>query len=384
MELVAPIRERLALRDRAQDLLDEAGIELDGNRPWDPQVYDERLFRRAFTEGNLGLGEAYMDGWWDCERLDQFFHRVQRAGLHEEVKTNLRTILASATARLLNLQDRDRAWEVGEEHYDLGNDLFEAMLDEGMNYSCAYWKDAKTLDAAQEAKLDLVCRKLKLSPGMRVLDIGCGWGGFAEHAAENYDVEVVGLTVSEEQASLARERCAGLPVEIRLEDYRDLSDADGSFDRVVSIGMFEHVGYKNYDAFMQTAYDALDEGGLQLLHTIGSTTTSTTANPWITKYIFPNGMLPSIKQIAEAAEDRFVVEDWHNFGQDYDPTLMAWYENFEDAWDDLEGSYSERFRRMWHYYLLSCAGSFRARAVQLWQVVLAKVRGVEGGYEPVR
>jgi cyclopropane-fatty-acyl-phospholipid synthase len=257
------------------------------------------------------------------------------------------------------------------------------MLDPRMVYSCGYWEDADTLAEAQEAKLDLVCRKLGLEEGMRVLDIGCGWGSFAELAAERYGVEVVGLTISEEQARRARERCADLDVEIRLEDYRELEEG-GAFDRVVSIGMFEHVGVKNYRTFMEVAHRALVDDGLQMLHTIGSPTANETADPWIEKYIFPNSMLPALQQIAEAAEGLFVVEDLHNFGQYYDPTLMAWHENVEAAWQDPPDRYDERFRRMWRYYLLSSAGSFRARAIQLWQIVLAKDRGVEGGYEPVR
>lgn len=390
MRLTTPLRALAGLadgsdlRERAQELLAQADVELDGEAPWDPQVHDDRMFRRVFAEGNLGLGESYMEGWWDCEALDEFVYRVQKADLHGEVRGNLALWTSVAKAKVVNLQSGDRAWEVGEQHYDLGNDLYGAMLDERMNYSCAYWRDADTLDEAQEAKLDLVCRKLKLEPGMRVLDIGCGWGSFAEWAAENYDAEVVGLTVSEEQARSARRRCKGLDVDVRLRDYRELDEPAGSFDRVVSIGMFEHVGRKNYRTFMEVAHEMLREGGLQMLHTIGTPVSRDTADPWITKYIFPNSMLPSLTQIGEAAEGLFVVEDVHNFGQDYDPTLMAWYQNVEDAWDELGDDYDETFRRMWRYYLLSCAGSFRARAIQLWQVVLAKDRGVEGGYEPVR
>lgn len=374
---------RGGFRERAGELLAEANVEIDGDRPWDIQVHDERVFRRALAEGNLGLGEAYMDGWWNCPRLDMFFHRVQAADLHEEVRGNWRTLWSVAKAKLFNLQAPWRAYEIGEHHYDIDRRLYEAMLDDRMVYSCGYWKDAKRLDDAQEDKLDLICRKLKLAPGMRLLDIGCGWGGLAQFAAERYDVEVVGVTVSQRQAEAARERCSGLPVDIRLMDYREI-DRAATFDRVVSVGMFEHVGYKNYDTFMEVVHDLLPEDGLQLLHTIGSTEPNVTADPWITKYIFPNSMLPSAGQIAEAAEDRFAIEDWHNFGEDYDPTLMAWHENVEEAWPDLPPRFDERFRRMWEYYLLSSAGSFRARKLNLWQIVLAKDRGLEGGYESVR
>lgn len=390
MRLSTPIRaltglaDGALLRDRARRLLEKADVEVGGDRPWDLQIHDDRVFRRAFAEGNLGLGESYMAEWWDCEELDRFFFRVQRANLHQAIRSNPVFLAEVVKAKVLNLQRGDRAWEVGQQHYDLGNELYEAMLDKRMNYSCGFWKRASGLDEAQRHKLELVCQKLDLEPGMRVLDLGCGWGSFAQWAAENHGAEVLGVTISKEQARHARERCSGLPVEIRLEDYRELSEPPGSFDRVVSIGMFEHVGVKNYRTFMETAHEALAEGGLQLLHTIGSPTSNQTADPWISKYIFPNSMLPSLRQIADAAEGLFAVEDVHNFGEDYDPTLMAWYENVEDAWDELPDRYDERFRRMWEYYLLSTAGSFRARALHLWQVVLAKDDGVEGGYEPVR
>jgi cyclopropane-fatty-acyl-phospholipid synthase len=315
-----------------------------------------------------------MDGWWDCAALDRLFSRVLRADLHQEVGWSWRDLWNVIRARILNPQSRARVHEVGEAHYDRGNDLFERMLDPRMVYSCGYWRTAETLDAAQEAKLDLVCRKLALAPGHRVLDIGCGWGSFAEYAAEEYGVEVVGITISEEQAALARDRCAGLPVEIRLQDYREVEE---TFDRVVSIGMFEHVGPKNYRTYMDTVRRCLVDDGLSLLHTIGNHEEGAATDAWIEKYIFPNGYIPSMRQITEAAEDVFVVEDWHNFGPDYDRTLMAWAENVEAHWDELADRYSERFYRMWRYYLYQCAGSFRARRNQLWQLVLSP-RGVEG------
>jgi cyclopropane-fatty-acyl-phospholipid synthase len=342
-------------------------------------VHDENLFTRVLAEGTLGLGEAYMDGWWDCQALDQFFHRVLRARLDDHIHP-WRAATAVVVAKVINLQKPSRAYEVGRRHYDIGNALYSRMLDRHMQYSCGYWRGAETLDEAQEAKLDLICRKLRLEPGMRLLDIGCGWGGLLQYAAETYGVTGVGLTVSEQQAALARERCAGLPVEVRLEDYRVL---DEPFDRIASVGMFEHVGYKNYRTFMETAHRCLAPDGLLLLHTIGGLRSAATSDPWILKYIFPNSMLPSAAQLAEASEGLFVMEDWHNFGDCYDPTLMAWHRNVEEAWPDLRERYDERFRRMWRYYLLSCAGSFRARRNQLWQVVYSP-RGVPGGYDAPR
>lgn len=254
------------------------------------------------------------------------------------------------------------------------------MLDKQMSYSCGYWKDADNLDDAQVAKMDLICRKLHLKPGMKLLDIGCGWGSMVKFAAENYGVEVVGITISREQASYAQDSCNELPVDIRLEDYRSLNEP---FDRILSIGMFEHVGYKNYDTFMKICRRSLKDDGIMLLHTIGGNQTTTNGDPWILKYIFPNSMLPSCKQICKAVEERFVMEDWHNFGADYDRTLMAWVNNFDRHRSEIERDYSERFYRMWKYYLLSFAGAFRARKLQLWQIVLTPA-GLPGGYSAPR
>jgi len=364
-----------ALRRRVEELLSAADVRVDGDRPWDVRVHDERLWTRVLAQGSLGLGESYMDGWWDCERIDEFIHRALRADLDERIEP-WKDALRLARARLFNLQKPSRAFHIGRHHYDLGNDLFAAMLDARLIYSCAYWKDAATLDAAQEAKLDLVCRKLGLQPGMRLLDIGCGWGGTARFAAERYGVSVVGITVSEAQVTYGRRLCAGLDVELRLQDYRDL---EGRFDRALSIGMFEHVGRKNYGTFMRTVRRLLVDDGLFLLHTIGGNRSETRTDPWTERYIFPNSMLPSVQQLGAALEDRFVLEDWHSFGQDYDTTLLSWHGNFEARWPSLRATYDERFHRMWRYFLLSSAGGFRARKNQLWQLVLSP-RGVAGGY----
>lgn len=363
-----------------QELLDSADVQINGERPWDLQVHDERLYQAVLSGGSLAAGEAYMHGWWDCEALDQLFYRILRARIDKEFGWSWQHLWNVIKAFVLNLQSPSRAYEVGEEHYDRGNDLFRRMLDDRMVYSCGYWRRAETLDEAQEAKLDLICRKLDLKAGMRVLDIGCGWGGFAEYAAEEYGVEVVGITISEEQARLARGRCEDLPVEIRLQDYREV---DGCFDRVVSIGMFEHVGHKNHRTYMETVRRCLPEDGLSMLHTIGNSESNPVADPWIEKYIFPNGLIPSARQLVRASDGLFVIEDWHNFGPDYDKTLMAWAENFESTWPEIADRYGERFYRMWRYYLYQCAGTFRARRNQLWQIVLSP-EGVDGRYVSVR
>jgi len=365
----------------SEDILALAGVSINGNNPWDIKVTNDDFYRRALTEGELGVGESYMDKWWDTEKIDEFIFRILNARLDEKVKRKFSILLRLFSARLYNMQSKRRAYIVGEKHYDLGNDLFQNMLDKRMNYSCAYWKDADNLDEAQENKLELICRKIYLEPGMHILDIGCGWGAFGKYASEKYDVKVTGITVSKEQMTLANELCNGLPVDIRLMDYRQLNE---KYDRIVSVGMIEHVGYKNYRTFFEIANKCLKEDGLFLLHTIGTNTSENSLGLWSEKYIFPNGMLPSIAQLGKAIENLFIMEDWHSFGQDYDMTLMAWYHNFEMNWEIIKSQYSERFYRMWKYFLLSSAGSFRSRKrSQLWQIVLSR-DGVRGGYESVR
>lgn len=354
-----------------RDLAAEAGVVINGDAPWDIQVFDERVYSLILAKGSLGFGEAYMDGMWGCESLDQLFHRLLNIDVEEKIDGWSRVRLIGEILRhgLFNLQSNKRAFQVGEQHYDIGNEVFEAMLDPSMSYSCGYWHNATGLADAQQKKLDMICRKLELQPGERLLEIGCGWGGLAEFAAARYGVEVVGITVSKEQQRFARERCAGLPVSIELMDYRDLTE---KFDKVVSVGMFEHVGPKNYATYFDTVHRVLTRDGLFLLHSIGNYVTSPKTDAWIDKYIFPNGKLPSAKEITSSLEGRFLIEDWHNFGADYDRTLMAWWENFDKAWPRLEEKYGLRFYRMWKYYLLCCAGFFRSRQGQLWQLVLSK------------
>lgn len=371
----------LSSRSKVEELLATADVRVGGDRPWDVQVHEPRFFARVLAQGSLGLGESYMDGWWDAPSLDGFLYQLLHAHVDERVR-GLGDVVAGLKARVVNLQSMRRAFTVGRRHYDLGNDLYAAMLGQRLVYSCAYWRDASgmpldDLDAAQEAKLDLVCRKLDLGPGLRVLDIGCGWGEALKFAAERYGVSGVGVTVSREQAEYARRLCEGLPIEIRLQDYREL---DERFDRAFSIGMFEHVGVRNYDTYFDTARRCLDpRNGLLVLHTIGGNHSVRRTDRWIAKYIFPNSMLPSAEQITQSVEGRFVIEDWHNFGTDYDRTLQAWRDNLDAAWPSLPARYDERFRRMWRFYLSASMATFRSRRSQLWQVVLSP-EGVPGGY----
>ena len=367
------------IESRVTELLALAGISPNGSAAYDLKINNQRFYSRVLEHGSLGLGEAYMDGWWDTDDLDGFLYRLLNAHIDEKVG-GLDDAALFLRSKLLNLQRGRRAYVIGEHHYDIGNDLFRAMLGKRLVYSCGYWKNAATLDAAQEAKLDLVCRKLGLKPGMRVLDIGCGWGEALKYAAEKYGVSGVGITVSQEQAQFARELCSGLPVEIRVQDYREV---DERFERIWSIGMFEHVGVKNYRTYFETVRHCLANDGLTLLHTIGGNESTIHTDPWIAKYIFPNSMIPSAAQIAKAGEGLFVIEDWHGFGTDYDKTLMAWRANFDAAWPQLEPTYGPRFQRMWRFYLSASAASFRSRRDQLWQIVLSP-RGVPGGYLAAR
>ena len=363
-------------------LFAHADILFNGSRAWDIQVHDDRLYRETLSQGSLGFGEAYMKGYWDSPQLDEMFYRLLRVDINEKIGSivKLKFLREVLRHRVFNLQKSSRAYEVALKHYDIGNDLFSKMLDSSMSYSCAYWHNASSLEQAQFQKLDMICRKLELKAGEHLLEIGCGWGGLAYHAAKYYDVKVTGITVSKEQQALAQKKCKNLPVEIVLADYRKVT---GQFDKIASVGMFEHVGQKNYRTYFNTVYTCLKDEGLFLLHTIGDYATTYKTDAWIEKYIFPNGKLPSAKEITAAIEQKFIVEDWHNFGKDYDTTLMAWWHNFERAWPELQVNYDPTFFRMWKYYLLSCAGYFRSKQGQLWQIVLAK-RNREQIYRSIR
>ncbi len=367
------------IKRRLSRILSDADIIPGGQRDWDVTILNEDVYSRVFSQGSLAVGETYMQGWWDVPKLDELIAKIYTSRSHTR-HTAVPIILARIYAMLVNQQTKKRSKKVGEQHYDIGNDLYERMLDKRMIYTCGYWENADNLDEAQEAKLDLVCRKLTLQPGMRVLDMGCGFGGAARYMAEKHGVEVLGVTISKEQAAYAQEYCKDLPIEIRCDDYRNVS---GKFDRVVSIGLLEHVGYKNYAHFMDIVKRSMTEDGLCLVHFIGRTKTAPMMDPWFEKYVFPGGMLPSPEQIAASFNGKLVLEDWQNIGIHYDKTLMAWYDNFKTHWPDIKDDYPEDFYRMWEYYLLSCAGAFRARYHQVWQIVLSP-GGVPGGYKAFR
>lgn len=362
----------MSLRPRqiVSQFLSECNVRINGDAPHDIRVKNEDFYTRALLDGSLGLGESYMDGWWDAQDLEGFIYLLLSAQVDERV-WNWRKAAAYCVASIFNLQKRARAFQIGERHYDIGNDLYECMLDRRLIYSCGYWESATTLDAAQEAKLELIFKKLGLKAGQRVLDIGCGWGGALQLAATQYNIDGVGITVSREQAEYARKLCAGLPITILLKDYRDLQ---ATFDRIFSIGMFEHVGAKNYRTYMETVRRSLRPDGRFLLHTIGSANATNHSDPWIVKYIFPNSMLPSQQQIARAIDGLFSIDGWQRIGHHYEPTLLAWRDNFEKHWPKLKASRDERFFRMWRFYLSASAASFRAGTIDVWQVLLAPNR----------
>ena len=358
-----------------EELLALTDIEINGSRPWDIRVLNDNFYSRVLKDPSMQMGETYMDGWWESDQLDETINKLLRARLGYKLRKNKRLAWRILMAKLFNFQAKDKAFIVGEKHYDIGNDLYRAMLDPRMIYTCAYFRDTDDLDLAQEAKLDLVCKKLNLQKGQKILDIGCGWGGFLKYAAEKYGVEGVGISVSKEQIAYGQEMCRDLPIDLRLQDYRDIKE---KFDHVVSLGMFEHVGYKNYRTYMEVVHKALKDEGCFLLHTIGLHFSVVKGGSWLSKYIFPGAMLPSVTQIGKASERLFIVEDMHNIGPYYDRTLMCWFENFDAHYPELKEKYDERFYRMWKYYLLSSAGNFRSRDAQVWQVLLSKGRQLCG------
>ena len=369
-------------KQQIQALLGKAGVTVGGTMPYDIKVNDERFYKRVIRHGTLGLGEAYMEKWWECESLDQFFDKLLRARLDKEI-WNIISLKNAIIAAGINMQQRKQAKKNVNAHYDIGNDLYQVMLDPTMAYTCAYWNNgATTLYQAQIDKFELSCKKLGLKkegPILKILDIGGGWGGFAKYAVQNYNVNVVIITLSENQIKLGKELCKGLPIEFRLQDYRDVKE---KFDYIVSFGMFEHVGYKNYRAYFDTLDRCLKPNGLSLLHTLGSNKTNIIPDAFVSKYIFPGAHLPSIKLLGRAFEENkveWVMEDWHNLNVNYEKTLLEWFKNFDENYESLKANYDETFYRMWKYYLLSFAGVFRAREIQLWQIVLSR-NGVRGGY----
>lgn len=370
-----------------KDILGQVGVTVNGTKPYDIHVHNPELYKKMMVEPSIAAGEGYMKRWWDCEKLDELFFRICRYNLDEKIYYKWHMVLSFVMNKIMNFQTPLKSKEVAEKHYNLGNTFYSYMLGPSMAYTCAYWKNANNLDQAQFDKFDLVCRKIDLKPGERVLELGCGWGGLAKYMAEKYGCIVDAVNISTEQVNFAKESCKGLPVTIHLCDYRDsqvYNPQKKLYDKVVSVGLCEHIGHKNYKSFIKLARDNIKEEGLFLLHTIGKNFSNAYVDPWTEKYIFPNGILPTVKLLGEAFEGHFILEDFHNFGADYDKTLMAWHKNFNENWKKhLASKFDDTFFRLWNYYLLTNAGAFRSRSLQLWQMVLSP-KGILGGYDTVR
>ncbi|MFC6211840.1 MULTISPECIES: cyclopropane fatty acyl phospholipid synthase [Rahnella] len=351
-----------------KNLLQKADIQIEGIRPWDIRIRHHGFFKRIMLQGLLGLGESYMDGWWECDRLDIFIYKFLAHKLDEAVPGYYSDIMMGLSGKILSRKSDDCGCSALEKEYGIGYDVFAHMLDPYMQFSCGYWRAGATLAEAQEAKLKMVCEKLQLAPGMRVLDIGCGWGGTAEYMARHYDVYVEGITNSTEEQKVAQSRCQGLDITIMLEDYQDLPD--DKFDRIIALGALEYVELKNYQNFFKAVARSLKPDGLFLLHSTGSTQLVNHVGPWLNKYIFPNGCLPSGQQLVQSIEPYFKIEDWDNLGTDYDKTLMSWFEKINESWPALSMNHSPKLKRMLDYYLCSGAGFFRAGKIQLRQILL--------------
>jgi len=438
-------------------VLAKADIQMKGDRDTDMQIYRKRFARRLvkYSLGfdNCVLGESFMAGDWDVENISEFVYKLFRSGIIKYTQVNIGFVSHLVPMRLFNHQGKKQAMKDIACHYDLGLDLFGNFLDKNMNYTCAYWKNASNLDEAQINKMNLIGRKLKLEKGMKVLDLGCGYGSLANYLAETFDVEVIGVTISQDQVDYAKKHFQSNKVNIMLMDYRDLllkrkknnkNPDDGQpesyvgyFDRVVSVGILEHLGHKNYRNFFKLVNKLMkDDTSIYLLHTIGlNNLWMPPVEPFANEYIFKNGMLPWYTQIISETKNVFFLEDWHNMGHDYYLTLMAWAENFERNWPKIRSLLFEKerllendkrtkirrqvaknriekrgretiksepgvtteeqmdkevdeelahvFFRMWKFYLLFSAGAFKARRFNLWQVVFTK-DGLVGGYQSER
>lgn len=375
---------KLTPRHIVTDLFARAGVQLDGSRPWDIQVRNPRFYRRALR-GSLGLGDSYMDGDWDVRELDALFVRLIRANLASSLLARAGRAWLGIRARLGNLQTRVRSLDVARSHYNLDHRLYELFLGPWNQYTCCFFDRTRELEQAEVRKLEMICSKLELTRGDRVLDIGCGWGGFARYASSTRGCHVTGISLSREQVDYARRFTAGLPVDIVEADYRDLPALRpaGSFDKILVCGMIEHVGYRNYRGLMEIVHGLLTRSGLFLLHTIGNGINTRIADPWIVKHIFRNSMLPSMEQLAGALRGLFTVQDWENYGRYYVDTLAAWQRRFEENWErialiDTTPRFDERFRRMFNYYFLSCKAAFDVESIFLWHLVMSR-RGERAG-----
>lgn len=344
------------------------------------RIRDQATVRRLMIDPELALGESYMDGTLSIDGDD--VQGLLAIIVRNSTATRAQTTPARVLAVLRYIRRRmDQANpEVGARrnvahHYDLTPAIYDLFLDADRQYSCAYFADeGLSLDAAQAAKKAHIARKLLISPGMRVLDIGCGWGGLGLTLAREYGAQVTGITLSQEQLAIARDRAkaAGLAdrVVFELMDYRAIT---GQFDRIVSVGMFEHVGAPNFAAFFNVVRDRLVEDGVALIHTIGRTAPRTATNPWIAEYIFPGGYVPSLSEMAEAIQDTGLrIGDIECLRLHYAMTLRCWFDRFSAKADVAASLKDDRFVRMWRYYLAACEQTFRHGPQDVFQFQLCR------------
>ncbi len=343
------------------------------------RITDPAVVRRMVLNPELAVGEAYMEGTLTIDEDDLYtFMEIAQKNLGRRGPVLWQRplfALRRAGRRLAQFNPVSRARRNVAHHYDLSGELYDLFLDEDRQYSCAYWRHADdTLEQAQAHKKALIARKLLLKPGMKVLDIGCGWGGLALTLAKKHDVEVLGITLSTEQHKVATQRAqqAGLQdrVSFRLMDYRDV---EGRFDRIVSVGMFEHVGVPHYGIFFRRIEELLHEDGVALLHTIGRMEEPSNTSPWLAKYIFPGGYTPALSEVMAIIEkqDLFTtdIEVWRLH---YAKTLHEWHRRFMANIEKARALYDDRFCRMWRYYLVSAEQSFRFYRQVVFQIQLAR------------
>lgn len=370
------LRSAFSVERRVRAEFERAGITIGGHAAHDLRVLDPSFFRRIAMNPAYELGQTYVDGLWECDAIDRMMTKLLAAGVGQSFEHGRQFFVRSLVAKAHNLQSRLRAKIVIDRHYDLGDELFAAMLDESMAYTCAIFETPETsLADAQQAKMRVLCNKLELASGETFLDIGCGWGGLLDHAARVNGARVTGITISKNQHATATERVRHHPgASVRLMDYRDLPKQGERYAKVAAVEMIEAVGPKNYETFFRSVHDVMEPGGRFVLQCFISHRSVYVCNEWFDRHIFPNGVSPSLAFLSRASESTFgapsVIED---IGLHYDPTLMAWNDNFEAAYPSLvRYGYDERFRRMWRFYLTSLAGVFRAKHLRCYQIVYEK------------